>query len=178
MMAKLLSLSAVLLVFSGCATFTVQKYSISPENNAALRGLNGVAVNVGPFASASSIKNELSCRGAAVGTRGGIPYSEYVRRALIDELRVANVLSEAAPVTITGRLDVLDFSSTDGRWNIHLLLNSSRGRTMTVVENYSYETSFSGLQACEMTANALVPAVQSLIGRLARSQEFAALVSQ
>ncbi|MBI5583811.1 MAG: hypothetical protein HY892_08290 [Deltaproteobacteria bacterium] len=177
-MKKLFGLLAVILIVSGCATFTPQQYSISVDNNAALRSLNGMTVNVGPFTSAPSIKNEVMCRGAGpISTPDKNPFSEYIRKALIDELKVANAFSATAPATITGKLEAIDFSSMEGRWNIKLTLNSSNGKSMAVTENYSYETSFEGVRACEQTAKSLMPAVQSLIGRLARSQEFAALVS-
>ena len=48
---------------------------------------------------------------------------------------------------------------------------------MTATEDYRYTSSFSGETACNQTAQAFMPAVQNLVGKLVRSPQFAALVS-
>ena len=50
-------------------------------------------------------------------------------------MKVANVHADTAPVTLTGNLDKIDFSSTDGKWNIDLTLASSNGRTLTIADH-------------------------------------------
>ena len=47
---------------------------------------------------------------------------------------------------------------------------------MSVSEDYEYKTSFYGETACNQTAQALMPAVQNLVGKVVRSQEFDSLV--
>jgi hypothetical protein len=118
------------------------------------------------------------CRAVGpIKTPDGEPFCEYIRKALVDELRMANVFSTNAPVTLTGNLDQIDFSSNSGTWEIALTVRCSNGKSMTVSENYSYTTSFYGETACNQTAQALMPAVQNLVGKVVRSPEFAALVS-
>ena len=48
---------------------------------------------------------------------------------------------------------------------------------MSVTESFAYTTSFTEETACNQTAQALMPAVQNLVGKVVRSQEFATLVS-
>lgn len=91
---------------------------------------------------------------------------------------MAEVYSDAAPVTITGNLNSIDFSSGNGTWNLSLTVNSSNGNSMSVSEEFSYTTSFYGETACNQTAQALMPAVQNLVGKVVRSAEFPALVTQ
>jgi hypothetical protein len=87
------------------------------------------------------------------------------------------MLASPAPVTLTGNLDKLDFSSTSGKWTIDLTLTSSNGRTLTVNEVYDYESSFVGEKACALIAQAFTPAVQTLIGKVFRHPEFTDLLS-
>jgi hypothetical protein len=93
-------------------------------------------------------------------------------------LKIANVFSSAAPITLTANLDAIDFSSTSGSWNLAMTVKSSNGKSMVVTEAYSYTSSWYGETACNQTAQALMPAVQNLVGKIVRSNEFLALVSQ
>ena len=109
---------------------------------------------------------------------GGVDDKEFVRKALLDELKIANSYSPSAPVTITGNLDAIDFSSNSGNWNLALTVKASNGKSMSVSESYAYTSSFYGETACNQTAQAFMPAVQNLVGKVVRSPEFIALVSQ
>lgn len=118
------------------------------------------------------------CRGVGpIKTPDGEPFSEFIRKALVDEMRISNVFSVSAPVTLTGNLDALDFSSASGGWNLTLTIKSTNGRSMTVSEQYSFTTSFYGETACNQTAQAFMPAVQNLVGKVVRSPDFAPLVN-
>ncbi|MFT5104263.1 MAG: hypothetical protein ACI86C_001927, partial [Candidatus Latescibacterota bacterium] len=50
------------------------------------------------------------------------------------------------------------------------------GNSLSTSENYSYTTSFYGETACNQTAQALMPAVQNIIGKVVRSSEFGELI--
>jgi hypothetical protein len=172
-----LSLAIVALLASGCSTYSAARYSISPDNDIALRSLNGKVVNVGAFGSATPGQKEIMCRGVGpIKTPDGEPFSEFVRKALLDELRIANAYSVSAPATLTGNLDGIDFSSAGGSWSLALTVNSSNGKSMSVSETYPYTTSFFGETACNQTAQALMPAVQNLVGKIVRAPEFVNLV--
>ena len=163
---------------SGCSTYSAARYSVSTDNVVSLRSLNGKVLNVGPFTAATPGQREITC--GAVGpikTPDGEPFSEYVRKALLDELRIANAYSPTSAVTLTGNLDSIDFSSISGNWNLSLTVKSSNGKSMSVSESFAYPTSFWGEIACNNTAQALMPAVQDLVGKVVRSQEFSSLVS-
>jgi hypothetical protein len=178
-MKKLFVLSAIVVLASGCSTYSATRYSISTDNVVALRSLNGKTVNVGAFSASTPGQTEIMCRGVGpIKTPDGEPFAEYVRKAMLDELKIANTYSSAAPVTITGNLDAIDFSSSSGNWNLALTVRSSNGKSMSVSESYGYTSSFYGETACNQTAQAFMPAVQNLVGKVVRSPEFVALVSQ
>jgi hypothetical protein len=174
---------SVLLLFvallSGCSTLAASRYSISVDNVVALRTLNGKTIDVGAFSSSQPGKSEIKCRGVGpIRTPDGEPFSEFIRKALVDDLRMANVFSPTAPVTLTGNLDEIDFDSHEGKWNLALTITSSNGRLMVVKEDYSYTKSFGGNTACDQTAQALMPAVQNLVGKIVRSPDFIGLISE
>ena len=105
-------------VLSGCSTYSTARYSSNADNVVALRALNGKVVNIGGFSATKSGEKEIMCRGVGpIKTPDGEPFSEFVRKALVDELKLANAFSAAAPVTLTGNLDSIDFSSASGSWN-------------------------------------------------------------
>jgi hypothetical protein len=89
---------------------------------------------------------------------------------------VSEIYSESGPISLTGNLDQVDFSSTSGAWSLAVTVKSSNGRTLSVAHSYDYESSFVGEKACALTAQAFGPAVQVLIGKLVHNPDFAALV--
>lgn len=177
-MKRLIVLFAVVVLASGCSTYSASRYSISTDNVVALRLLNGKTVNVGVFSASTPGQTEIMCRGVGpIKTPDGETFTDFVRKALLDELRIANAYSSSAPVTITGNLDAVDFSSSSGNWNLALTVRSSNGKSMSVLESYSYTSSYYGETACNQTAQAFMPAVQNLVGKVVRSPEFMALIS-
>lgn len=167
------------ILISGCSTYSTSRYAISPDNAIALRAFNGKTVNVGAFNASKPGLKEIMCRGVGpIKTPDGEPFSDFIRKALLDELRLANVYSPSAPIVLTGTLDSIDFSSTGGQWNLALTLRSSNGKSMSVSENFSYTSSFVGETACNQTAQALMPAVQNLVGKVVRSPGFENLITQ
>lgn len=177
------------LVTSGCSTFTIPRYGLSGENVMGLRKV-GQKVNLGTFTATPPSRTEIGCRGKGpVRTPDGRPFEEYIQRALSEELKIAEMLSDSASVTLTGNVDKIDFSSMKGEWTIDLTFRSSNGRSLSVSSKYDYKTGpafqfapWAGGQAaaderaCAETAQAFVPAVQVLIGKLVHHAEFAALV--
>ncbi|WP_395681607.1 hypothetical protein [Inquilinus sp.] len=160
----------------GCSTYAAQRYSISADNVTALRSLNGQTVTVGPFTSAKPA-TEIGCRAVGpIKTPDGETFSEYVRKAFIDELKIANAYSEASPTVLTGVLDQANFSSMNGGWDLGLTLKSSNGRSLAVTEHYVFTSSWFGETACNQTAQAMMPAVQNLIGKAVKSPQFRGLV--
>jgi hypothetical protein len=178
-MKKLLIISAVAMIASGCSTYSATRYSISTDNVVALRSLNGKTINVGAFTSTVPGQKEIMCRGVGpIKTPDGEPFSSFIRKALLDELKIANIYSASAPVTLTGNLDAIDFSSQSGNWNINLTVKSSNGKSISTSEVYPFTSSFVGDTACNQTAQAFMPAVQNLVGKVVNSPEFIALVAQ
>jgi hypothetical protein len=176
MRARISLLIAIVLI-SGCSSYTITKYGVTPDNVTALRTVGGQRVNIGPFGATKAGQTSIGCRGVGpIKAPDGSTFEEYIRRAFIDEFKVADMLADSAPVTLTGNLDKLDFSSTSGKWTIDLTLTSSNGRTLTTNEVYDYETSFIGEKACALTAQAFTPAVQSLVGKVFRRPEFSDLL--
>jgi len=95
---------------------------------------------------------------------------------LIDELTVADMLSDSAPVTLTGQLNKIDFDSMAGEWQLDLTVISSNGQSLNVSDNYKYGFTYMGETACARTAKSFGPAVQVLIGKLVYDPKFAGLL--
>ena len=87
---------------------------------------------------------------------------------------------KAPKATLSGVVEQLNFSSsrglTGGEWNILLRVTSSNGKSMSVSEHYEFESGFIADTACKQTAEAYLPAVQNLIGKLVKASEFRSLL--
>jgi hypothetical protein len=169
-------LLAVWLLSTGCSTYAAARYSGSADNVTALRTHRGQVINVGSF-KAPEENAELMCRAVGpIKTPDGEPFSAYVRKALISELKFAEVYSAEAPVTLSGTLEHIDFSSTSGTWDMRLTVKSSNGRSLTVNKQYEFTSSFIAETACNQAAQALMPAVQDLINKVVTHKKFAGLL--
>jgi len=176
-MNRVTALGLALALCSGCSSYAVAKYGVSVDTVITLKTLGGQQVSVGPFGATKGGQTSIMCRGVGpVKTPDDKPFEEYVRNAFVDELRVAGLLGDAAPMTLTGNLDRAEFNSMSGKWMLDLTVNSSNGRSVKVSEVYDYETSFVGEKACALSAQAFSPAVQELIGKTVRNPEFSALL--
>src|SRR6266446_5203911 len=134
-------------VLSGCSTYAASRYTTSVDTVTALRGFRGTSVAVAPFTSAKPGETEITCRAVGpIKTPDGEPFEQFVRKALIDEMKMAEIYADSGPVTLTGRLESIDFSSglTDAAWNIALTLTSSNGKSLAVAERYEYKSSWYG----------------------------------
>jgi hypothetical protein len=177
-MKRLLVVVMLIVASSGCSTYAAARYSISADNVRALRSFKGQTVNVGAFTAAKPGQTEITCRGVGpIKTPDGEPFEQFVRKAFIDELTIAEIYAPDAAVSLTGRLDAIDFSSGVGAtWNIALTVASSNGRNISVTEDYRYTSSYFGETACNQTAQALMPAIQNLVGKVITHPEFQTLL--
>lgn len=164
---------------TGCSTFVPQRYSLSADSNQALKSIKIGSVSVGQFSG--PVEFDSSCRAAgSIEPPDAMTYEAYIRKALIDELKVAGLLQDQGKRTITGKLDNLAFSSSKGIiggiWEIGLTLSSSNGQTMTVRESYEFKSGFEAGTACKQTADAFMPAVQNLVLTIVSSPDFQRLI--
>lgn len=160
---------------TGCSVHSIGEYAVSTHNveNARMRlgPRTGQFVAVGPFNSVQPGLSEIWCRiNSPIRTPDGQPFADYIRAALVDELRLAGALAEDAAIRLGGRLDQIDFDSQEGKWNIVVTIRLSSGETFAVAESYPFQTSWYAERACDRTALAFVPAVQSLIGKIIRHE--------
>lgn len=169
-----------ILTLSACSTFTPQRYNISADNNVALKALGVGNINVGAFAGPATF--DRACRGAGpIAPPDNMSFENYIQKALADELKVAGFFDDKTPkTTLTGAVESLSFSSsrglTGGTWDIALRVNSSNGKSIFITEHYEFESGFIADTACKQTAEAFLPAVQNLIGKLIKSPEFKGLL--
>lgn len=176
-----LALVIVALTTAGCSTYAASRYSISSDTVSALRGFRPQLVAVGAFTAVKPGVSEITCRAVGpIKSPDGEPFEEFIRRALISELTIAEIYAATAPVTLTGYLERLDFESgiywSDAAWHIAMTVKSSNGKSVAVSEHYAFKASYGGDAACQNTAQALMPAIQNLVGKVVRDPAFPELL--
>lgn len=178
---KVIVVALSVLALSACSTYMPQRYSISADNNVALKAIDAGNINVGAFTGPA--KFDSSCRAAGpIAPPDNMSFEAYIQKALADELKVAGKFDDKTPkVTLTGVVEQIAFSSsrglTGGSWDIGLRVHSSNGKSTYVAEHYEFNSGFIADTACKQTAEAYYPAVQNLIGKLVKAQEFQTLVT-
>lgn len=178
---KLIISLLLVLTLAGCSSFTPPRYSISADNNVALKEIGVGNIAVGSFIGPAQF--DEFCRGAGpIAPPDNMSFAGYIQKALADELKIAGLYNTENPrITLTGEIQNLAFSSsrglTGGSWNITLKLNSSNGQSLLMNEYYEFHSGFVADTACKQTAEAFMGLVQNLIGKIVRSPEFRKLVA-
>jgi len=179
MKTRLLIVLPVVIVLGACS-YTSPRYSINADTNVALKSLGATNVGVGPFAGPSSFSK--TCRGLRpLEPPDGQTHTEYLRKALEDELKVAGAYGASNPrIVLSGTVNKLEFSSirglTGGSWDIDLTLRSSNGRRLTAAEHYEFDSGLTADTACRQTADAYMHTVQNLIKKIVQMPDFKAMV--
>jgi hypothetical protein len=169
------------LLLTACSTYMPQRYSISADNNVALKAIGLGSINVDTFKGPAKFDN--ACRGAGpIAPPDNMSFESYIQKALADELKVAGMFDDKTPrVSLSGVVTRLEFSSsrglTGGTWDMSVTFNSSNGKTISVVEHYEFNSGFVADTACKQTAEAFLPAVQNLISKLVKNPQFKAMLS-
>jgi len=177
-MKKALVLAAAIALISGCSTMTPARYSMSVDNNQALKKLDGSKVRLAGVTSPANFDSNCRLMGP-IQASDGMTIPQFVNKAFNDELKFAGLYADSG-VSLTGSLNRIEFSSmtglTSGYWHLGMELKSSNGRSMSFDNRYEFKSGFDAITACNQTAQALGPAVQDLIKKAVTNPEFAALV--
>jgi hypothetical protein len=179
MHARTLLAPLAVLVFTGCSTYALPKYSASADTVAKLRTLRPAKVSVGPISGDKAAVRSITCRGVGpVQPPEGMSFGDYVRGAIRSELVLAELYDEASPVRIDGTISTLDFSSgmTDASWTMSLTLQSTTGAKVQSSIDYRFAGSFIGDTACNQTAQAGLGAVNRLVETAVNDPAFPKLV--
>ncbi len=167
-------------LLAACETPTTQRYTISVENNQAIKAINATGVGVRSFAGPVDFSSNCRALGP-MQVADNLSHTQYIQKAFEDELKVAGAFAQGAPrVSIGGKVSKLEFSSskglTGGYWQIDLALDSSNGKRLDVSEYYEFNSGFSATEACRNTAEAYSRAVQNLVGKAVKSPGFGELL--
>ncbi len=162
---------------AGCSTYAADRYAVSMDAQAELKQIVPQSANqviaIDRFTASEPGKTKITCRALApIKTPDGQTFEAFVQQALVDQLRLAELHAPDAPIHIGGNLDEIGFSSTEGLWSLALTVTDNSGRSFSVREEYNYVTSWNGETACNQTAQALMPAVQNLIGKVVSHPTF------
>ncbi|HEY4579962.1 MAG TPA: hypothetical protein VIG89_02910, partial [Candidatus Acidoferrales bacterium] len=170
------AISALLLATSvlitGCA-YNASPYGASVRNVEALKEISIRPVAVAQFTAARPGLASITCRAAGPVTVSP-SFESYIEKAFIDELRLAGAYDARSSITLSGRLEEVDFSSgiSDGNWTFSLIVANGRNESFTTKSIFGFSGSFVADKACQEVAQAFGPAVQKLIEDVVRNPRF------
>ncbi|MDP5133609.1 MAG: hypothetical protein NWQ54_22225 [Paraglaciecola sp.] len=177
---KKLGFTVILIaMLTGCTSITTARYSVSIDNNQALKAYAGSAVKLESLTLGT--KYDADCRMAGpIMAIDKMTINQFVMKAINDELKFGNVYSESG-TKLTGTLTKVEFSSseglTNGWWDLYITLDSSNGKSMQASNKYDFKSGFDAITACNNTAQALGPAVQDLINVIVSDPAFKELIA-
>ncbi len=172
------SLAAAAVLFSGCGIKT-NEYSVSADNVSQLRTYEGVKLNVGEFTAKTEDESHITCRlSETITTPQGESFEEYIKNALISELKLAGLYDSGAELTVTGRLERIYGSSVLGNayWEFETTVHSSNGESISVKTRREYPSSYFAATACNNMATSFSSSVRKHVGDMIGHKDFAKLL--
>lgn len=180
---SLVGFSLVSLALAGCSTYRPLAYSASAENVLAIKAADPgtIQVTVPAVTGPATLKKNqggdesIMCRGAGpVAPPEGQTFESYIHDAMVSELRLAGVYSEAAQKNIKLNITAMDFSSSlsGGEWDFTVDVTIGSQAAYTVQEGYKFDSSWVADKACQQVAQALGPAVQDMLKKVVTDDKF------
>src|SRR4249919_1848489 len=177
-MKKMFLAAGVAVLMAGCSTMTPARYSVSMDNNQALKAYQGATMQLASVTAPG--KYDANCRlMGPIQATDNMTIPQFVQKAFNDEFKFAGVYADSG-TTLNGTLDRIAFSSTTGLtggwWDLSITLNSSNGKSLKAENRYAFKSGFDAITACNQTAQALAPAVQDLIKKAVSDPQFGELL--
>lgn len=182
MKTKLLVVSSVALatlLFTGCGIKT-SEYNVSADNVSTLRDYKELKLDVGNFTATNAGESSVMCRLAeTISTPQGEPFSEYIKEALLSELKMAGVYDKNSDLKISGNVNKVYGSSMFGNayWEINVTVTSTTGKSITVNTKRDYPSSYLATTACNNMGTSFSPTIKQLIGEIINHKDFPTLLN-
>lgn len=174
----------LLAAISTACSHVSPKYTLSATNVEQLRQISqgGAAkISAGEFTAAEVGKNSIMCRAAGpIEAPNNQPFDQFIKDAIFDELKLANLVDEKSPIKLRAKLDSIDFNSNigAGKWMMKMTFASDGVDPFTVENTYSFSTNFIADIACEQVAQALPAATQAFIKKVFEHPGFKKIIGQ
>lgn len=165
---------------SGCS-HVAERYQPSTNNLAALRAIAPAKISVGRFTEAPTVaKHEVGCGANSISPPDGQSFAEYVRAALISELRLAGIYSETSSSALSGQLTEVSLDSSPfaatATWILALELQGN-GKTVAAADQYSFRSTTMNTTSCEASTRRLHDAVQNVVSKAIQDRGFPGLLT-
>lgn len=161
--------------FTGCGIKT-QEYHSSADNVIELKKYS-TKVAVGNFSANNAGESHILCRLAeTISTPSGEPFSEYIRKALIEELKIAGLYDKNSNIVIIGNLNNIYGSSAlaNAYWEFDVTISQENtSKTFNIQSKTNYPSAFLAFTACTNMAATLNKDVKELVNKIIIHKEFA-----
>ena len=175
------------ILITGCTSYKVRPYQPSYHGSELLEDLAVTEIAVGAFVSNSLTENSIRCWKSGnfniIRLPEGDTFSSYFQKALISELRKADVYAEDGQVVLSGKILNIDLNYIKSgfprtthsiEWNISVIIYSSNGHSISITNT---SRTGGGPRGCKSAAGILPRAIKSNILKLIKHRDFKQLVS-
>src|SRR5688572_33074 len=100
-----------LALLAGCESMVAPRYSVTGDNNLAVKALGVTGVGVGDFAAPATFDPNCRLLGA-LQVADGITHTQYIRKAFEEEFKIGGIHAAGPPnIVLTGQITQMEFSS-------------------------------------------------------------------
>ncbi len=174
------SVALATFLFTGCGIKT-SEYNVSADNVQKLRDYKELKLDVSSFTATKAGESSILCRLAeTVSTPKGESFEEYIKEALISELKMAGTYDKNSTLKVSGNLNNI-YGSTmfgDAYWEINVTITSTNGKSLTVNTKREYPSSYLASTACNNMGTSFSPTIKQLISDILNHKDFSSLLDK
>lgn len=168
--------------YPGYRTFSAAEYPPQLKNLALLGDLKSKlpAINITDFTADDPEMKTLVCRASwPMYAPKQIPYVDYIRGAMHQELLTAGLFDDEHGAPISAHLDYINFESFGtGKWTITVTFSAPGKDPVTIKHVKEFSVSFLATNACATVRFELIPAMQEFLYAVYSDEKFQGLLQK
>ena len=152
-------------IISSCTNYQAESFSSNSIDVYAAESNITNEISVASFSANNPGQNSIFCRGISksVYLPNKVSFVKYIEEALTETLINAKRYSKNSKDQLRGKIELVDFNTTAGRWHIKGIFNINNSLPVTIDGKYDFPSAWDNDAACQNAASALNQAVSRFI---------------
>ncbi|MBT4885361.1 MAG: hypothetical protein HON55_04325 [Legionellales bacterium] len=152
-------------IICSCTNYQAESFSSNSIDVYTAESNIASQIGVASFSANNPEQNSIFCRGVSksVYLPNKTTFVKYIEEALTETLINAKRYAKDSKNQLRGKIELVDFNTTAGRWHIKGIFNINNSLPVTIDGKYDFPSAWDNDAACQNAASALNQAVSRFI---------------
>ncbi|MEE3002987.1 MAG: hypothetical protein VX335_01420 [Pseudomonadota bacterium] len=153
------------LLTSSCSNYQAESFSSNSIDVFTAQKNLAEPIAIATLSATNNNQNSIFCRGLkrSIYLPNKMSFTKYIEDALKETLINANRYDSKSEYVLRGKIDLVDFNSTSGRWHLKGIFNLNNSIPVKIEGKYDFPSAWDNDIACGNAASALNQAVSKFV---------------